>query len=63
MYVSVPVIHVLMLIWFFGFFTGFILFLATAALFFFKLILYPKLQRKLPEFVKPKGVNNKIIDY
>jgi hypothetical protein len=53
----------MLIIWSIGFLTGFLLFLAAVALFFFKLILYPNLQRKLPEIMKPKRVKQTEIKY
>ena len=46
-----------LMLWIAGFIVGSLLFILASFLFIFKLILYPKLQRKLPSFIKPTGVS------
>lgn len=45
-----------LIIWSFGVVTGIIIFICTAVLFTFKLFIQQKLNRKLPQFIKPKEV-------
>lgn len=45
-----------LIIWSFGVVTGIIIFICTAVLFTFKLFMQQKLNRKLPQFIKPKEV-------